>query len=74
MATGAERSRRSASSNGKPLVYKSLTLENNTMMQFFEWYVPKDGHWKRYADEAPRLAEMGITACWIPRMLACCVY
>jgi len=37
------------------------------MMQFFEWYVPRDGHWKRYEAEVPRLASMGISACWIPR-------
>jgi alpha-amylase len=38
------------------------------MMQFFEWYAEGGGvHWKKYENEAERLAGMGITACWIPR-------
>lgn len=37
------------------------------MMQFFEWYCPGGGvHWKKFADETPRLASMGITAAWLP--------
>lgn len=37
------------------------------MMQYFEWYAPGNGvHWKKYKEDAPRLAEMGITACWVP--------
>lgn len=25
-------------------------------------------HWKKYENESQRLADMGITACWLPRM------
>lgn len=32
------------------------------------WYAEGDGvHWKKYGNEAERLASMGITACWLPR-------
>ena len=24
-------------------------------------------HWKKYENEAGRLSDMGITACWLPR-------
>jgi hypothetical protein len=50
-----------------PLLQHTNSPGNSTMMQFFEWYVPKDGHWRRYAEQVPRLSSMGITACWIPR-------
>ncbi len=37
------------------------------MMQYFEWYLPNTGElWKQLKKEAPRLAELGITAVWIP--------
>ncbi|OCF61510.1 alpha-amylase [Kwoniella mangroviensis CBS 10435] len=40
---------------------------NYTMMQYFEWYCPSGGvHWKKYADDAEHLADIGITACWLP--------
>lgn len=40
---------------------------NGTMMQYFHWYTPADGeHWKRVREEAPALAEAGITALWLP--------
>lgn len=40
---------------------------NYTMMQFFEWYAEGDGvHWKKYEKESERLADIGITACWLP--------
>lgn len=42
------------------------------MMQYFEWYAEGDGvHWKKYEKESERLANMGITACWIPREAFC---
>lgn len=38
------------------------------MMQYFEWYAEGGGvHWKKYEKDSERLANMGITACWIPR-------
>ena len=41
--------------------------QNGVMMQYFEWYLPKAcGLWKRLQEEAPKLAEKGITALWLP--------
>ena len=40
---------------------------NQTMMQYFEWYLPNDGlWWKRCEAKADNLAELGITAVWLP--------
>ncbi|WP_186575990.1 alpha-amylase [Aquibacillus kalidii] len=40
---------------------------NGTMMQYFEWYLPSDGnHWNRMAGDASHLAELGISAVWMP--------
>ena len=40
---------------------------NGAMMQFFHWYTPEDGLlWRRLAEEAPALAEAGITSLWLP--------
>ena len=39
---------------------------NGIMMQFFEWYLPAGGHWKKIAEESARLAQEGFTALWIP--------
>ena len=37
------------------------------MMQYFEWYLPKDcGLWNKVKNEAAELAEKGITALWLP--------
>lgn len=42
-------------------------MQNKTLIQFFEWYCPADGnHWNRFAEEAPRLVELGITGAWLP--------
>ncbi len=41
--------------------------DNQTMMQYFEWYLPNDGlWWKRCAAKAPNLAALGITEVWLP--------
>jgi len=38
-------------------------------MQFFHWYVPADGTWwNKVKDEAAHLANLGITAVWLPPM------
>ena len=43
------------------------TPVNGTMFEGFEWYVEPDGkHWRRLARDVPALAELGITAIWIP--------
>ncbi|HVS98286.1 MAG TPA: alpha-amylase family glycosyl hydrolase, partial [Puia sp.] len=42
-------------------------MQNGTILQFFHWYYPTDGSlWKKLASEAPRLAELGFTAVWLP--------
>ncbi|UUX33050.1 alpha-amylase [Fundicoccus culcitae] len=42
-------------------------MANSVIMQYFEWYLPDDGkHWQRLRDDAPHLAEIGITAVWMP--------
>lgn len=42
-------------------------MENGMMLQGFSWYLPADGkHWKRIARLAPTLAQVGITAVWLP--------
>jgi len=45
----------------------AATELNKTMMQAFEWYVPDDGlHWNRLAAAAAPLADMGLSAMWVP--------
>ena len=42
-------------------------MENQTLMQYFEWYLPNDGqHWNRLAKDAPHLASKGIRKVWMP--------
>ena len=42
-------------------------MENQTLMQYFEWYLPSDGqHWSRLAADAPHLADLGIRKIWMP--------
>ncbi|MCD8103205.1 MAG: alpha-amylase [Alistipes sp.] len=42
-------------------------MENGVMMQYFEWNVPADGTlWTKLKEDAAHLAEIGITAVWIP--------
>lgn len=42
-------------------------MQNGTMIQYFHWYLPKDGKfWKKVKQEAPRLAALGINAVWLP--------
>ena len=43
------------------------TVNNGTLMQYFEWYAPNDGnHWNRLHSDAGNLAQKGITSVWIP--------
>ena len=40
---------------------------NETLMQYFEWYLPNDGlWWKRCAAKAQNLAALGVTQVWLP--------
>ena len=42
-------------------------MTNQTMMQFFEWYLPENGlHWKRAAAQAAELRNIGINMVWLP--------
>ena len=42
-------------------------MENQTLMQYFEWYLPNDGqHWNRLAADASHLADLGIKKIWMP--------
>lgn len=42
-------------------------MQNQTLIQFFEWYLLADGqHWNKFANEASNLISMGITAAWLP--------
>ena len=40
---------------------------NQTMLQYFEWYLPANQRlWRRCAAQAGRLRELGITMVWLP--------
>lgn len=40
---------------------------NDTMIQFFEWYLPSDSTlWNRVSKEASRLSNLGINHVWLP--------
>ena len=42
-------------------------MKNQTLMQYFEWYLPHDGqHWTRLSDDAEHLANLGISHIWMP--------
>ncbi|EIT87155.1 cytoplasmic alpha-amylase [Fictibacillus macauensis ZFHKF-1] len=46
---------------------QAAAKQNGTMMQYFEWYIPNDGQqWNRLKDDANHLADIGISAVWIP--------
>ncbi|MDE1915141.1 MAG: alpha-amylase [Sphingomonadales bacterium] len=42
-------------------------MPDRTLVQFFHWYSPGDGHlWQEVAEKARSLAEMGLTDVWLP--------
>ena len=42
-------------------------MENKTIMQFFEWYLPSDCTlWSKVKQEAENLKKLGITYIWLP--------
>lgn len=42
-------------------------MDNKTMMQYFEWYLPDNGlHWKRCSAQAEELKKAGINIVWLP--------
>ncbi len=39
----------------------------DTIMQYFEWYLPSDSkHWERLSDDSDHLKELGINYVWLP--------
>jgi alpha-amylase len=47
-------------------------MQNGTILQYFHWYSPADGTlWNKLKKEAPRLAELGFTALWLPPAFKC---
>ena len=39
----------------------------DTLMQFFEWYLPSDSkHWERLAEESDNFKKLGINYVWLP--------
>jgi alpha-amylase len=44
-----------------------MSHPNGVMMQYFHWYIPKDGNlWNQLAESAPDLAARGVTSVWLP--------
>jgi len=44
-----------------------LPRVNNTMMQYFEWYLPSDSTlWNKLTKDAIHLENIGITHLWLP--------
>jgi alpha-amylase len=44
-----------------------MSEPNGVMMQYFHWYTPADGGlWNQVAEQARKLAAVGITALWLP--------
>jgi alpha-amylase len=41
-------------------------MQNETMIQFFHWYLPEDMLWKQVKDSAAYLKEIGIGNVWLP--------
>lgn len=42
-------------------------MDNRTMMQYFEWYLPENAlHWRRLAAQACALKEAGVNMVWLP--------
>ncbi len=42
-------------------------MQNPTLIQYFEWYLPETGtHWRRCSAQAKNLAKLGINMAWLP--------
>jgi alpha-amylase len=54
--------------NSKKLAERKPSAEfNGTLMQWFHWYILADGsHWKLLKEQVKDLADVGITALWLP--------
>ena len=41
--------------------------QQETLLQYFEWYLPADGgHWRRAAADGAHLSALGFTGVWLP--------
>jgi alpha-amylase len=42
-------------------------MKNGTLLQYFHWYIPADGHfWKQVAESSSELSQLGFTSLWLP--------
>lgn len=42
-------------------------MNKTTLIQYFEWYLANDGSlWKQVAQEAKKIADLGIDKIWLP--------
>lgn len=42
-------------------------MDNQTILQYFEWNLPSDqNHWNYIREHAPRMKELGINMAWLP--------
>lgn len=49
------------------MINNTPDMINGTMMQYFHWYIPGDGSfWNRVKEQSKYLADLGITAVWLP--------
>ena len=45
----------------------SVSTDNETMFQAYEWYLSNDGnYWNEVGESADAWAELGITSVWLP--------
>ena len=51
---------------GRDMTNRSHTLNNKTMMQAFEWYLPSGNHWGYLTTLAKQLSTNGVTSVWLP--------
>ena len=46
---------------------EEIKMENQTLMQYFEWYLPSDRNfWNIVANNARYLSDIGVTGVWLP--------
>ncbi len=48
-------------------IWREFKMDNKTIMQYFEWYLPNNGlFWKRCEAQAKDLKEAGVDVVWLP--------
>lgn len=49
------------------MLRKEIIEMNETLMQYFEWYLPADAkHWQRLVDDIDTLKKLGVNKVWMP--------